>query len=147
VDGLRISGHPVHPALVHFPIALWTVSLASDGAALATRVVFWTSVAWWSLVVGLIVAALAAVAGFLDYSRLTPKHPAFRTATAHVLIMTFVSLCFLASALLRPGPDVAPGVAALVCSGIGFVALLAGAWLGGTLVYRFGVGVELPSDR
>jgi uncharacterized membrane protein len=142
VDGLRLFGHPLHPALVHFPIALWTASLASDGAALATKAAFWGFAAWWSLVSGLAVAALAAVAGFLDYSRLPQTHPAFRAATAHALVMTFVALCFLASALLRPGPGAAAGAAALACSGIGFIALLAGAWLGGTLVYRFGVGME-----
>lgn len=139
-------GHPLHPALVHFPVALWTASLAADGAALATGAAFWGTAAWWSLVAGLAAAALAVVAGFVDYSLMPPKHPAFRAATAHMLTMSFSALCFLVSVLLRGGPESAAGFGALVCSGLGFLALLMGGWLGGTLVYRFGVAVE-PAER
>jgi uncharacterized membrane protein len=139
-------GHPLHPALVHFPVALWTVSLAADGAALATGTAFWVSAAWWCLVSGLGGAALAATAGLVDYSLLPTKHPAFRTATAHMLTMSFSALCFLVSALLRGGPGSAAEFSALVCSGVGFLALVVGGLLGGTLVYRFGVAVE-PAER
>ena len=142
---LRFLGHPLHPALVHFPVALWTASVASDAAARVTGAAFWSPAAWWSLVAGLVVAALAAVAGFVDYSRLTPKHPAFRFATAHMLVMSFAALCFLLSALLRTGPDAPAGIGAIASSGVGFITLLVGAWLGGDLVYRFGVGME-PSQ-
>jgi uncharacterized membrane protein len=142
VRGLRVIGHPLHPALVHFPVALWTASLAADGALIATGTTFWGAVAWWSLVAGLAMAALAAVAGFVDYSLLAPKHPAFRTATAHMLTMSLGAVFFLVSALLRGGPGAA-GSGALVCSGLGFFALLVGGWLGGTLVYHFGVAVEV----
>jgi uncharacterized membrane protein len=143
VRGLRVVGHPLHPALVHFPVALWTASLAADGALIATGATFWGAVAWWSLVAGLAMAALAAVAGFVDYSLLAPKHPGFRTATAHMLTMSLSALFFLAGAMLRGGPGAAAGSGALVCSGLGFLALLGGGWLGGTLVYHFGVAVEV----
>ena len=144
--GLRLMGHPLHPALVHFPVALWTASLAADGAALAMGAAFWGPAAWWCLAAGLAAAALAAVAGFVDYSLLPPKHPGFRAATAHMLTMSFSAMCFLVSALLRGGPGSAAGLGAVICSGLGFLALLAGGWLGGTLVYRFGVAVE-PVER
>jgi uncharacterized membrane protein len=144
--GLRLLGHPLHPALVHFPVALWTASLAADGAALATGAAFWGQAAWWCLVAGLGAAALAATAGFVDYSLLPPKHAGFRTATAHMLAMSFSASLFLVSALLRGGPGSAAGLGAVICSGLGFLALVAGGWLGGTLVYRFGVAVE-PVER
>lgn len=28
--GLRMFGHPLHVMLIHFPIALWSVSLVAD---------------------------------------------------------------------------------------------------------------------
>ena len=96
---------------------------------------------------GLAMAALAATAGFVDYSLLAPKHPAFRTATAHMLTMSLSAMFFLASAVLRGGPDSAAGSGALVCSGLGFLALMVGGWLGGTLVYHFGVAVEPVEAR
>lgn len=140
--GLRLAGHPLHPALVHFPIAFWIASLAAEVAVLATRGAFWRLAAWWLLVAGLAVAVLTVAAGFVEYSLLPPKHRAFSTATAHMLTMGFSALCFLASSLLRSGPEFAAGSGALACSGLGFLTLLLGGWLGGTLVYRFGVGVE-----
>ncbi len=144
--GLRVLGHPVHPALVHFPVALWTASLAADGAVIATGAAFWAAAAWWCLVAGLAMAALAATVGFVDYSLLATRHPAFRTATAHMLAMSLSAMFFLASAMLRGGPGVAAGSGALVCSGLGFTTLLVGGWLGGTLVYRFGVAVKVVEE-
>lgn len=38
--GLRLARHPLHPALVHFPIAFWTASLATEGAVLAAGAAF-----------------------------------------------------------------------------------------------------------
>lgn len=110
---------------------------------IATGATFWGAVAWWSLVAGLAMAALAALAGFVDYSLLATKHPAFRTATAHMLTMSLSAVFFLASVVLRGGPEAAAGSGALVCSGLGFLALLVGGWLGGTMVYHFGVAVEV----
>ncbi len=141
--GLRVLGHPLHPALVHFPVALWTASLAADGAMIATGAAFWGALAWWSLVAGLAMAAVAALAGFVDYSLLPQTHPAFTTATVHMLAMSLSALLFLGSAVLRGGPDSTAGAGALICSALGFLALMVGGWLGGTMVYHFGVAVEV----
>jgi hypothetical protein len=52
-------------------------------------------------------------------------------------------LSFLSSLALRGWPTGAPPPpASIVAVGVGFVAMIAGGWLGGTLVYRFAVGVE-----
>lgn len=48
--GLPLAGHSLHPALVHFPIAFWMASLATEGAVLATGAAFWRLAAWWLLV-------------------------------------------------------------------------------------------------
>jgi len=29
VKALRLAGHPLHPMLVHFPIALWTLAVVA----------------------------------------------------------------------------------------------------------------------
>jgi len=142
---LRLYGHPLHPALVHFPIAFWMASLAAEVAVLVTGAECWRLAAWWLLVAGLAMAVPTITAGFVEYSLLSSEHRAFSTAGAHMLTMSFSALCFLASSLVRSGPDFAAGPAALACSSLGFLALLPGGWLGGSLVYRFGVGVE-PKD-
>jgi uncharacterized membrane protein len=113
---------------------------------IATGAAFWAAVAWWSLVAGLAMAALAATVGFVDYSLLPTKHPAFRTATAHMLTMSLSAMFFLGSAMLRDGPGAVAGSGALICSGVGFISLLVGGWLGGTLVYHFGVAVKVVEE-
>ncbi|PYJ69919.1 MAG: hypothetical protein DME75_10185 [Verrucomicrobia bacterium] len=47
--GLRLFGHPLHMMLVHFPIALWSVSLLGDVAWLWRGETLWAEMAFWSI--------------------------------------------------------------------------------------------------
>ena len=42
LKGGRVAGHPVHPALVHFPVALWSVTWVWDVLGAYTG-----AAAWW----------------------------------------------------------------------------------------------------
>jgi uncharacterized membrane protein len=139
LTGLRIAGHPVHPALVHFPIALWTAAVACDSASAAGLHVD-PALGYWALVAGLALSALALLAGFVDYALLDVTPAVQRTANAHMIAMCVASSLFFVAAWLRGGP-VPPGAASLACSIAGWLVLIAGGWLGGTLVYRHGVAV------
>ena len=141
--GLRIAGHPVHPALVHFPVALWPASLLWDVVGLWGKGAIWWELSFWCLALGLGAALLAIVSGFLDYAALPKDHPAFGTVNAHLLVMMGATTLFLASLLIRGQSTAAPAalpMLALGCSALGTVFLVIGGWLGGTLVYRHGVG-------
>lgn len=140
---LRLAGHPLHPMLVHFPIALWTLSVAADAGGLITRNEIWWSASFACQALGLLAAVLAMVAGALDLSSLPRGHPGMDTAVAHLSVMGMAWLLYLASAALRglPGAD-APPRSAVVAGSAGFLCMVAGGWLGGRLVYRFGVGVK-----
>src|SRR3546814_9326005 len=60
---------PIHPMLVHFPIALLVFSVSADGAAYVTRIESLGSTGWWTLL-GAAISALAAVAaGLFDMYR------------------------------------------------------------------------------
>ncbi len=138
--GLRFAGHPLHAALVHFPMGLLPASLGADLLLLAGVEGAWGPVAYWTLAAGLAAGFAAAVAGLLDLLALRPGHPASQTAVGHLAAAATALTLFLGSLLVREGPDARPGAWALVLSGVGAVALLAGGWLGGHLVYRYGVG-------
>ncbi|HEY2082127.1 MAG TPA: DUF2231 domain-containing protein, partial [Verrucomicrobiae bacterium] len=70
---------PVHPALVHLPIAFVLLSVGADLVARLTkfesRRAAFRTVGFWSLLAGLVGGALAIAAGYLDMDRaaLTPE--------------------------------------------------------------------------
>jgi uncharacterized membrane protein len=62
----QVAGHPVHPMLIPFPIAFFVATFAADLAFWQTRNPAWADATIWLLGAGLVMAALAAVAGLTD---------------------------------------------------------------------------------
>ncbi|WP_099865816.1 DUF2231 domain-containing protein [Pararhizobium haloflavum] len=62
-----VGRHPVHGALVAFPIVCFTLTLLSDVAYWQTSNLLWQHFAEWLLLVGVVMGALAAVAGIVDH--------------------------------------------------------------------------------
>jgi len=144
---MRLLGHPIHPAVVHFPLALLGTSLAFDLAGLFTeREAFW-SIAFWNIALGLVIAPVTALAGLVDSLQVKRGHPASRTLTLHLSAMLGAVSCYAIALVVRRGPGVPVGsvlwgTLALEVAGLGL--LLFGGWLGGELVYRYGVGRVEP---
>lgn len=138
-----IAGHPVHPALVHFPVALWSVTLAWDLLGLWTGAGVWWQTGFWCLVAGTIMAVPAAIAGAMDFAALEERHPAEGAALRHMLLMGSAFTAYVGAVIVRAGPQVPEGwrvYAALSLSTAGLALLAAGGWYGGRLVYHYGVG-------
>jgi uncharacterized membrane protein len=134
-------GHPLHPAFVHFPVALWSVSLLWDGLWVATGAERWWHAGYWSLAAGSAMAVPALLTGFLEYVRLPREHPGERSVVAHGAVMSAAAAAFVASLLLRqPTPPPAWSPLQGTLSAAGFLLLLAGGWLAARLVYSHGVG-------
>jgi uncharacterized membrane protein len=62
----QVAGHPIHPMLIPFPIVCFVLTFVSDLAFWRTSTEFWASASLYLLGIGLIMAALAAVAGVID---------------------------------------------------------------------------------
>ena len=62
----KIAGHPIHPMLIPFPIAFFVGTFACDIAYWVTGNANWAMVTPWLLGAGIIMAALAALAGLTD---------------------------------------------------------------------------------
>lgn len=135
--------HPLHPMLVHVPVACWLLAPISDVAALAGGwPVLWTVSA---LLVGVGVAwgALAATAGAMDYAKAHAVAP--RLVNAHVALMGSAWTLALFSLLGRIGAErqvLAPAAwwAVGACFGTALL-MIAGAWCGGEMVYGKGIGI------
>ena len=142
---MRLAGHPLHPMMVHFPIALWSLATACDGLTLFGVGQAWP-IAWLCTIAGLAFAIPAMVAGMIDFASI--KEEAVPMAMRHMGIMGTAWLVYLASLLMRSdglASLAAPVPLAMAAGLVGFLLLAAGAWHGGQLVYRLGVGVEAPS--
>jgi uncharacterized membrane protein len=61
-----IAGHPIHPMLIPFPIAFFVTAFVCDIVYWATANTEWATVAIWLIGAGVIMAALAAIAGLTD---------------------------------------------------------------------------------
>src|SRR5437588_5844729 len=77
--------HPIHPMLVHFPIGLFVLSFVLDLTSLVCpEVPTLMRGSYYTIVLGIITALLAAVPGFVDYADIRHDHPGKRAATAHM---------------------------------------------------------------
>lgn len=136
----RWAAHPLHPALVHFPVAFWIGAAASDLVALRTHAALWWTVSHHAVAAGVVMGAVALLAGLLELALRRLPRGALPWLAVHASLMSVALLCFMVSLAWRTVVPPPPGALALSFAGSALV--LAGGFCGGTLVYRFGVGVS-----
>lgn len=145
---MRALGHPVHPMVVAFPLALLGLTpLADAGAALGFAPEL-RSFAYVSELVGLVLGLLAVITGFADFMKIRDPSPEL---TKHALLhggLAVGMLSLFAIGFSLRGPMGAPlRTPVLVFECLGLVCLAAAGWLGGHLVFRHGVGVTPGSEQ
>ena len=127
--------------LVHFPIVFWSCAIAADVAGMFTHGSLAAELAYGTLALGCASGLLAMIAGIFDFIELGKDSPARDTAVMHLMAMCCAWLIFLVALALRGFPPRSPvSIAALVTTVVAFLTMAFGAWLGGKLVYEFGVG-------
>ena len=142
----QIFGHPLHPMLVTFPIGFLIGVFASDIVYEATGDAFWARVSLWLLVAALAMAALAALAGFVDFlgDRLIR---AVNIAWFHMIGNVTAVVLSLVSLWFRCHDGLTADYPTVIWISLVVVLILSvTGWLGGELVFRHRVGVadEFP---
>src|SRR5258708_25245881 len=64
---VKSMGHAMHPMLVEFPLGLLITSVIFDIVHLITGNGYWSEIAFWMIVAGLIGGLLAAAVGAIDW--------------------------------------------------------------------------------
>jgi uncharacterized membrane protein/nitrite reductase/ring-hydroxylating ferredoxin subunit len=139
----QIKGHPIHPILICFPIAFFIGTLVFDLIGHLHNDDRFRIVGYYLNIAGIIGALLAAVPGIIDYfATVPPESSAKKRAATHGLInITNVVVFVIAWMLKRNGAT--KEVVILVLETAGVILLFIAGWMGGTLVYRNQIGVDL----
>ncbi|WP_437658610.1 DUF2231 domain-containing protein [Sorangium sp. So ce1182] len=132
----KFLGHPLHPVLVTIPIGAWSCALVLDLAGIGGgRKVHRGADA--TAAIGLAGAVAAAAAGLADWS--TTLGSAKRIGFVHGAMNMAIAGLYGASLASRAVGLRSLGIA-LSTTGFGLAG--ASGWLGGELIYRYGVGVS-----
>jgi uncharacterized membrane protein len=139
----------LHPAIVHFPIALLIVSVALDACGVVFRRLSLTQAGFYTLILGSLSAAAAVLSG--------PEHAAKDAASLtilhrHELFAALMVLCCLILVGMRLGNVsglYGTGVIGyLALGGVLIVCIVLTGYFGGQMVYDHGVGVtQLQGTR
>ncbi|WP_091340136.1 DUF2231 domain-containing protein [Alkalimonas amylolytica] len=140
---IQIFGHPIHPGLIHFPVAALLGLIATDLAFLYTADAFWARASVWLAGVGAIGGWIASVAGLMDML-LVSQIRRLITGWCHAMLaVMLLSLATLNWLLRLPDAGAAILPQGLYLSLLSGVLIVATGYLGGRLVYEYAVGVNI----
>ena len=138
-----IGGHPIHPMLIPFPLALWSTSFAVDILFYFLRHSTLLVIAKFMLAAGCLGAIAAVIPGIIDWLSIK-NGEVKKVANWHARLNIAALVVFAASFFLRLGTYsnlvsrrlTIPFLLSLV----GMILISISGWLGGELVFRYGVG-------
>ncbi|MBS8241545.1 DUF2231 domain-containing protein [Marinobacter lipolyticus] len=143
VSTVSILGHPIHPMLIHFPVAALIGLIATDLAYMYTQDFFWARASLWLAGVGMVGGWLSGAVGLVDLLSVAQIRRLVIAWSHALLAVMLLSLATL-NWLLR-----AEGSADLVIIPWGlYLSLLTGlligftSMLGGELIFDHAVGVS-----
>ncbi len=138
-----IAGHPVHPMLIHFPVAALLALVGADAAYLYGGDPFWARAGLWLAGVGALGGWGASVAGLVDLLSVAQIRRLI-TAWGHALMAVMMLSLATLNWRLRlgddPGQYVMPWGLGMSLLTAAFISLA--SYLGGRLVYENAVGVN-----
>jgi uncharacterized membrane protein len=140
-------GHPLHPPLTDATIGTYTFATIAAVLSKVGIAEHGLAQAWWlALVLGLVVTVPTALAGLADWLLITRGSPLWNTATLHLIAMVIASVFFLLAAVFGHSSYTEHHITGgpFVLTLVGFVLLTTGGWLGGSIVFRYGMRVAKP---
>src|SRR5262249_4670681 len=140
-----IAGHPIHPMLIPFPIAFFIAAFLCDLAYWQAANAIWAMAAMWLIGAGLVMAALAAVAGLIDVlgdAQIRALNDVWWHAGGNVVVL--IELYNWYARYTEGTAAVVPK--GLILSLIVVCILAFTGWKGWDMVYRARVGIADAND-
>jgi uncharacterized membrane protein len=141
--------HPLHPIIVHVPMAMWPSALIFDllsqwqiGGNAMVRLSF------YAIIFGLVASLLAVPTGVLDWSGIKKEKPAWKIGLFHMMLNLIAALLFAINFGLRIQDFREATTVARIPLGLSFIGtwlLIGSAYLGGRMVYTYGISVARMS--
>lgn len=147
---IKILGHPIHPMLVAYPIALYTATLVAYIIYAANKDPFFFKAAVAANIAGIIMAALAALPGFVDWAVGIPGDtPAKSHGLTHMLLNVTALVLFIINALIHAGDWKTPSGegSGIILALLGVLCTVGAGYFGWTMIQTDHVGVELTPEQ
>jgi uncharacterized membrane protein len=139
-------GHPLHPIFVHLPVGLWLASLGCDLIFMISGNPVMAAVSYYCILFGLIGVAFALPTGVAEYASIPFGTEPKRIAKLHMSLNLFATLLYIVGFFNRHGLE--DGIPSLVTRGeivlstFSMAIVAASGYLGGILVYKYGIGMR-----
>src|SRR5712691_7224695 len=142
-------GHPTHPATVHFPIALYTTALGLDVVSRIGHFREAPVAATWVMLGALIAAVVVITTGMVDWSTMRPGSRVRKVANRHMAFQLTSTAIVLVNLVIRWASRYQARADAMwiVLDAVAVGLVMAGAYLGGVMVYQIGFRVGDVSHR
>ena len=143
---MKILGHPVHIMLIHFPSALLPMDFACSALGYYTGNSSFTDASFFAMAGAVLLGFLAIITGTFDLLGLIEGKPlALKKALLHGGINATVIIAYsiLAFRAWKQFPELTQdGIGLLVVKGCLVTFMIAGNYLGGSLILKHKVGIE-----
>jgi uncharacterized membrane protein len=148
---VKLLGHPVHPMLVAYPIAFYTATVVAWILFVTHGDYVWVDVAIAANVAGVIMAVVAAIPGFIDWSTGIPTGTAAKQhGTIHMSLNVIALVLMLVNAALhldRWSPTIHPySLSGFILSLAAVACTIAAGFFGWVMVQNDHVGITISAD-
>lgn len=143
---IAVKQHPLHPMMVVYPVAFLSTVVVSDVLYVLLTDLFWARVSFLLTLVGFVVGVAAAAVGLAEFLliREIRRHlSAWSHAIAAVMVLALAGVNLMMR-WVNPAEAVWPW--GLIASSALCAMVMVAGWLGGTLSFKYGVGVYGRED-
>ncbi len=142
VSRMSILGHPIHPMLIHFPVAALLLLIGTDIGYVLTGDFFWARAGVWLAAIGMAGGWVSGSVGLLDLI-IVEQIRRLITAWCHALLAVMLLSIATLNWFIRVGePELLILPWGLYLSLLTGLLITITSLLGGELVYDYAVGVS-----